>query len=317
MIEVKNLERSQRTKKIVSFVILTYAVSWGMAAVFFVFGGRWTSLSGTLVAVAYMFVPMTVAIIVQKGIYKEPVKGPLGISFKLNRWFLVAWVLPPIIAFGTFGVSLLLPGVSYSPGMEGMFERFRATLKPEQLEVMRQQIAASPVHPIWIALVQGLIAGITINAVAAFGEELGWRGFLQRELSLMGLGFWRSSALIGIIWGIWHAPLILQGHNYPQHPVAGVFMMTIGTLLMTPILSYVRLRAKSVIAAAVFHGSFNATYGLAIMNVKGGNDLLTGTLGLAGFISLAAVNLALLLYDRFFAKERVTALIPANESDEA
>ncbi|HHY37750.1 MAG TPA: CPBP family intramembrane metalloprotease [Clostridia bacterium] len=164
-------------------------------------------------------------------------------------------------------------------------------------------------------LVQGLVAGITTNAVAAFGEELGWRGFLQREFGLMGLGFWRSSALVGFIWGIWHAPLILQGHNYPRHPAAGVFMMIIGALLMLPILGYIRLKAKSVIAAAVFHRTFNGTYALSIMTIKGGNDLLTGTLGLAGFVSLAAVNLALLLCDRFFAKEP-DAGKPADASNE-
>lgn len=317
MTKMENSESPKRIKRVMLFVILTYAISWSMVALFLVLGGRWNTFGATVLAVAYMFVPMTVTIIVQKGLYKEPVKGPLGVSFKLNRWFLAAWLLPPIIAFGAFGVSLLFPSVSYSPEMAGMFERFEAVLPPEQVELMRQQIAASPIHPIWIGLVQGLIAGITINAVAAFGEELGWRGFLQREFGLMGLGFWRSSALIGVIWGIWHAPLILQGHNYPQHPVAGVFMMIIGTLLMAPILGYIRLKAKSVIAAAVFHGTFNGTYGLAIMTIKGGNDLLTGTLGLAGFISLSAVNLALLLYDRFFARKPIDAGKPPGASNEA
>ena len=50
---------------------------------------------------------------------------------------------------------------------------------------------------------------------------------LQRELAELGL--WKSSWVIGVIWGFWHAPLILQGHNYPQHPWAGVFMMTVMT----------------------------------------------------------------------------------------
>ena len=36
------------------------------------------------------------------------------------------------------------------------------------------------------------------------------------------MGFLKTSVLTGFIWGVWHAPIILQGHNYPQHPVAGV-----------------------------------------------------------------------------------------------
>ena len=244
------------------------------------------------VATGYMFIPMIVAIVIQKLIYKEPLKEPLGISWKFNRWWLVAWFLPPVIAFATLGVSLLFPGVEYSSDMSGLLE----LLPPEQLQQIESQIAIYPIHPIWIALLQGLIAGITINAVAGFGEELGWRGFLQREFGYMG--FWKSSALIGVIWGIWHAPLILQGHNYPQHPVAGVFMMIGLCLLLAPIFSYVRLKAKSVIAAAVIHGSFNATVGLAIMMIKGGNDLTIGVTGLAGFIVLAVVNIGIFVYNR-------------------
>ena len=138
--------------------------------------------------------------------------------------------------------------------------------------------------------------GITINAVAAFGEELGWRGLLQREFGFMG--FWKSSAIIGLVWGIWHGPIILQGHNYPEHPHAGVLMMILFCLLLSPLFSYVRLKAQSVIAAAVIHGSLNATVGLAIIVVKGGNDLTVGVTGLAGFIVLTLVNLGIFIFAR-------------------
>jgi len=290
-------------RKVLIFVALTFFSSWLLAAGFYALGGRLNSPVAVVVLLIYMFMPMTMAIIVQKVIYKEPLKEPLGISFKPNRWFLVGWLLPPVVAFATIGVSLLLPGVEYSPGMAGFFERFGSALTPQQLEEAKRQLAALPIHVIWIALLQGLIAGITINAVAGFGEELGWRGLLQRELGY--LGFWRSSALIGLIWGVWHAPIIIQGYNYPQHPLAGVLMMTIFTLLLSPIFSYVRLKAKSVIAAAIIHGSLNGTVGLAIMVIKGGNDLTVGVTGLAGFIVLAVANAGIFIYDRVVASEPV------------
>ena len=290
-------------RKVLIFVALTFLSSWLLAAGFYALGGRLNSPVAVVVLLIYMFMPMTMAIIVQKVIYKEPLKEPLGISFRPNRWFLVGWLLPPVVAFATIGVSLLLPGVDYSPGMAGFFERFGSALTPQQLEEAKRQLAALPIHVIWIALLQGLIAGITINAVAGFGEELGWRGLLQRELGY--LGFWRSSALIGLIWGVWHAPIIIQGYNYPQHPLAGVLMMTIFTLLLSPIFSYVRLKAKSVIAAAIIHGSLNGTVGLAIMVIKGGNDLTVGVTGLAGFIVLAAANAGIFVYDRVVASEPV------------
>jgi len=294
---------NESIKKALLFIGLTFFFCWLLVALFFAFGGKWNTPFSFAITMIYMFIPMTIAIFVQKFIYKESLKEPLGISFKLNRWFVIAWLLPPVIAFATLGISLLFPGVEYSPEMAGMFERFKSLFTPEQLAQMESQISTLPIHPIWLGLLQGLIAGITINAAAGFGEELGWRGLLQRELGYMG--FWKSSVTTGAVWGIWHAPIILQGHNYPKHPVAGVFMMIIWCILLAPIFSYVRLKAKSVIAAAIIHGSFNATAGLAVMVVKGGNDLLIGVTGLAGFIVLLIANIGLLIYNNFFAKEPI------------
>jgi len=279
------------------FLGITFALSWSIAILFYAFGGKWgVGPSTQIVGVIYMFIPMLAAVLVQKLFYKESLRKPLGISFKLNRWFLVAWLLPPAIAFATFGVSLLIPGIEYSPEMAGFLERLKGVLPPEQFQRMESQIATFPIHPFWLALVSGLVAGITINAVAGFGEELGWRGFLQKEFDY--LGFWKSSAIIGFIWGIWHAPIVLQGHNYPQHPVEGVFMMIIFCLLFAPIFSYIRLKSKSVIAAAIMHGCLNATAGLSIIMVKGGNDLMIGVTGAAGFCVLLIVDLFIFLFDR-------------------
>ena len=299
-------ETAPRTgRKALVFVILTFASSWLIAGGYYALGGRLNHPLAILVLLVYMFMPMTAAIIVQKVIYKDPLRQPLAISFRPNRWFLVAWFLPAIAALATIGTSVLVPGVEYSADMAGFIERFASSLTPEQLAEMKAQMAALPIHPLWIGVVQGLIAGITINAVAGFGEELGWRGLLQRELS--HLGFWKSSALIGLIWGIWHAPIIIQGYNYPQHPVAGVAMMTVFTLLLSPIFGYLRLKGKSVFAAAIAHGTLNGTAGIPLMVIVGGNDLTVGITGLAGFVVLAAINLVIFVFQRLQGDGAITA----------
>ncbi len=292
-------------KKVALFVGLTYLLSYTLVPLYFALGGT-RAMPGVLaLGIAYMFIPMTVAVVVQKLVYHAPLKGPFRIVYRPNRWFLVAWLLPPLIALATLGVSLLLPGVTFSPEMAGMVERFQGLLTPEQLEEMKHQAEALPVHPFWLGLLQGLVAGVTVNAVAAFGEELGWRGLLLRELE--NLGFWRASAVSGVIWGFWHAPLIVLGHNYPQHPWAGVFMMTGLTVLLSPLLGHLTLRANSVLAAAIFHGTLNATAGLAILVVKGGNDLIVGVAGLAGFVVLILANLGLFVFDRRYPSEGLAA----------
>ncbi len=82
-------------------------------------------------------------------------------------------------------------------------------------------------------------------------------------------------------------------------------MMIIFTLLLSPIISYVRLKANSVIAAAIMHGSINGTLGLSIIVIKGGNDLTVGGTGLSGFIVLVITIIGLFVYDRAFAKESI------------
>lgn len=152
-------------------------------------------------------------------------------------------------------------------------------------------------------MIQGLFAGITINALFAFGEELGWRGFLLRQFQDMT--FMKASMVIGIIWGIWHEPLILMGHNYPQHPQMGIVMMVVLCTLLTPFLLYITIKSKSVIATSIMHGTMNATAAISIVGIRGGNDLTSGITGVAGFITLFVFLIILFIYDRYIDKDRV------------
>jgi hypothetical protein len=77
-------------------------------------------------------------------------------------------------------------------------------------------------------------------------------------------------------------------------------MMTGMTVLLSPLLVYVTLRANSVLAAAIFHGTFNATAGLALVVVTGGSDLIVGVTGLAGFIVLLLADIGLFVFCRRF-----------------
>ncbi|MBN1375373.1 MAG: CPBP family intramembrane metalloprotease [Dehalococcoidia bacterium] len=296
----------RQTKKILIFLGLTFLVDWSMVYIYMLAGGATEGLM--LLAMAYMLVPMTAAIIVQKAIFREPLAKPLGISFHMNPWFFVAWFLPVIIAFAVMGVSLLLPGISFTPDMTGFFNSLQEVLTPEQITEAQQQLAGLATHPIWIGVLVALIAGTTFNAILAFGEELGWRGFLVKELGFMG--FWKSSLLIGFIWGIWHAPLVLYaGLNYPGHPQAGVFIMTAWVIIVTPLFNYIRIKSRSVIAASIFHGTINAVPVLAVMMITGGDELTAGISGLAGFIVFIIIDILIFIYDRFFSRERANLLL--------
>ena len=250
-----------------------------------------TALRGLIFSAGAMMIPL-LAVIFTQLIFKEPVLRRLGVSFKLNRWWWIGWLLMPVIALAVLGVTLLMPGAKWTPD---------SVMMQQAMQSMPEGVGVWGV--IGISLLSGLISGATLNAIFAFGEEIAWRGFLMKEFK--GKKFLTVALWIGVIWGLWHTPIILNGHNYPQHPVAGVFMMVAFCLLLTPMLMYFRQKSGSVIVPAIMHGTFNAVVGISATVVTPANDLLYGGPGLAGFIVLLVVDVCMYLYDRFISKEGV------------
>ncbi len=299
----------ERYRKAGLFVVLAYAIAWIIVGGYVFAGGVWGSPSSIFVGVAMMWAPAIAAIVVQRGIYGEPIRGPLGVSFSPNRWLLVAWLLPIALVALTIVVGSLLPGVAFTTDLESYL--IGAGLPADEVDSALAELEALPVPPLVLFIVGGLIGGATINALAAFGEELGWRGILLAELR--GLGFWRASIAIGIVWGLWHAPVVLLGHNFPENPVPGVLMMTLATTAITPVYVYVTIRARSVLAPTLLHGSFNALAGFTLVFVVGGSDLLVSPVGLAGIVAALVVVGGCVVHDRYVAAESITttAALPA------
>jgi len=290
----------KQMKKSLQFIVLNCAVSWVVSGMAILLGVR--EAKGLIYAVfagVYMFLPAVCAIILQT-IHKEKPFRNLFISFKLNWWFLVAGFLPIICTFLALGINLLFPNVYFLTSHEGLL----LYMAEEEVENAIQHLSKyQPVVFLLIQIVNALIYGYTINAIFAFGEEFGWRGYLVkalREIKLLTV-----SLIIGVVWGLWHFPLILIGHNYPQHPIAGIGMMVIFCVLLTPVMIYIVIKSKSVITAAIFHGTLNSIGGISILFLTGGNDLTNGMTGLAGFLSLLLINLVFYIYDKHITKENI------------
>lgn len=250
-----------------------------------------------------MFGPFLGSFIVTKYFKKESFSEKIGLKFKINRWFFVSWFIFVFIIFLAIFISTLFPKVSFSLKMEGFFEKYSYLLKDPSSLKMKEQMESKPILFFVLAIVQSLFAGITINAFAAFGEESGWRGFLLNEYKEKS--FIEASIRIGLIWGVWHSPVVAVGLNYPQHPQIGIFMMIIWCILLTFLFNYLRIKSKTVLSSAVLHGTLNAMAGFSVLYIIGGNDLTVGITGLAGFLSLIIFNGMIFLYDIFISKEKI------------
>jgi membrane protease YdiL (CAAX protease family) len=278
-----------------------------MGAIVFVLAGvELESLRGTvLVVLMYMWAPAVAAILVQRW-HGESIRGGCGLRRGRLRWVGLAWVTPVGLLAVMIGIGALFPDVSVTTDY-GAFLRGLG-LPEEQIEASVAVLEGLPVPPVVFLVGQGLVAGLTINAVAALGEELGWRGLLLAELS--PLGFWRLSLLTGVVWGVWHAPLIVQGHNFPDAPFAGILVMTGWTVAASPLFTYLTVRARSVLAATLLHGSFNAVASLSLVYLTGAGNLLVGPVGIAGIGAGLLATAACVVHDRYVAGDRVTTGAP-------
>jgi len=273
-------------RRIFAFYAATFAVTHVITTVYRLRGGSWSSLDTFVVANAIMLIPGFTAFVFTRWIFREPVRQTLGLHFKPNRWWLVAWLLPPVLMLLTLGVSLLMPGTSYDPTMTGLGERLG--FSASDAARLRAQIGFAGLPPLAGFVAQGLLLGPTLGIIGGLGEELAWRGLLHREL--IPSGFWRCALLTGALWAAWHVPLTLQGYGYPHHPVIGTFVAVAYTMSFAPLLTFIRLRAASVIAPAIFHGTADTTVLLTMALVGGGGELTTGWGSLSCIAVLAAVN---------------------------
>lgn len=268
-------------KRIVTFVVVLALLSLLSAGIFRLCGGEYLSVEGTLFASFYMFIPM-ISVLLTRVCFHDPLSLVFGdISWKINRWWLVAWLGMPLLVGLILLVNAMLPHHSLSTDNE----MFAASIAQMSASLPEGVTMTAPLF-LLIIVVSGLMAGCTVNALFAFGEEIAWRDFLVKELK--DCSFWKQSLIIGSLWGVWHAPLILMGHNYPDHPVLGVFLMVIFCISFTPIMLYIRKRSDSVIAAAVAHGTLNAFSGLTVI-VTNYVDIVNSPCGVVGIVSILLV----------------------------
>ena len=287
-------------KKAIRYSVIVCLVSWVYAAIM-IFGFGITNVSDnpikyTVLASLYMLFPLMVAVVMQK-VDKDRLASTGLLRFKIRWSWLVAWILPVVIVLLTLCVNALMPGCEFNTDMSAMIP---ADSVPEEQKEMVSKLM-TPAFMIITTVISGLFAGATINALFAFGEEYGWRNYLVSALKEKK--FVCASIFIGIVWGIWHFPLILLGHNYPQHSVAGVFMMVVFCILLSVMLMYFRKKSGSVIVAAIMHGTINAVAGITMLVVTPANDLLNGATGLAGMIVLLIVDAGIYLYDKSVGHE--------------
>ena len=240
-----------------------------------------------------MFAPMLAAVLSGTGLrgmgWKPRLRGRL-------RWVAAAWFGPAILgAAGAVLYFLLVP-----QALDMSFAYIRAALGAEQIA----QMEASGLTVSRYAL-GSCIAAVTyaplINMGFAVGEEAGWRGAMYPVLRRR-YGTVKGRIIGGIIWGIWHWPImLLAGYEYGMRywgaPVTGPLLFCVIAFAMGVLLDALYEKTDCIWIPALCHGAINAFAGVPtlVMNPAYGEWLLLGPLMIGLIGGLPMILLAVML----------------------
>ena len=271
---------NSKTRGITVYLLIAFGIAWILWEIPLQLGISPRDLLFQLVALPGAFAPAAAAIIVRKWVTREGF-ADAGLRLNLRRWpyYLVAWLLPLPVTAIIVALAVVL-GVG-RPDFSLM--RALRALAPEGASV-----PAVPSNLLLVVPVQLLVTSLLATPIL-WGEEFGWRGYLQ--IRLLHKRPLLAAVATGLIWGVWHYPLNLRGYNFPGHPLLGLVAFPVSTVLLSIIFGWLRLKTASVWAASLAHAATNAVGGsLTTLLFAGGPDLaFVGYLGLLGWVPLGAL----------------------------
>jgi hypothetical protein len=299
--EVK-MNKSLELKGILSFLAITFGITYLLEAILILAGFRITQIPPIIAQytlLVAMWVPALAAYLTTRFVTKEKLSTTwpsFGVSWKP---YLATAVLIPLLFVITYAITWGLGLGQPDWHLTSFFGLFSD---------MGFDMSSAPSAPIIIAALSAasLLVAPFLNSFFAFGEEWGWRGFLLPRL--MPLGKTKAYLMLGVIWGLWHAPMIAIGFNYPGQPVLGILMMIGLTTVLGIFINELTLRYQSAILAGWAHGVFNSqAYGIWRVGLfPMVNPLIGGITGLVGVIVLLVFGLGSVWY--FNREKKVTPL---------
>src|SRR2546421_4611189 len=294
------------------FLVLAFGISWsifiGLRALGVPFGIR-TPIG--------MFGPAIAAVLVR--IIQREGFADAGLRLTAPgrpgawRMYLAAYLIMPLLIALGIGFALLtgMQRWAFSENLHAL-SRLIANTLTKQGQSLPAGYSADQLALISIIaqIALAFTIGILFNMIFTFGEEFGWRGYLLPRLAPLG-GIY-AAIITGVIWGLWHAPLILlDGYNYPGHPWLGIGMMVLFIVSLSMIFTWLRFRSGSVWPSTVAHAAFNAQAGFGILLLSHADSLVAAPIGIIGLIPMIAFAIWLAATGRL-KPEPDNVIIPAS-----
>jgi uncharacterized protein len=153
--------------------------------------------------------------------------------------------------FASYWIPLAYAAVVYVPIWIAGFSNFHAPL----IGRVCQRFGLHASVASYFLLIATL--GMVQSCISALGEELGWRGFLVPQLAKI-MPFGGVALASGIIWSLWHYPLILLANYHGAGPRWYALMcFTVMVLGISFLFAWMRLKSGSVWTGMFLHASHN------------------------------------------------------------
>lgn len=262
----------------IAFVLLTFGVSWSMWIGAWLLSGRPTSINNTAMVAAIFagsFAPGLVAAILSAREGPETFKAWLRgfVQFRCGwRAYAVALLPLPLVFLALTVLLGYTPRLDRADAMPGVF--FYLTLFP-------------------ISIFNGLAT--VLMGAGPLGEEGGWRGYLLPRL-LDQMGEVRAAIIIGVIWSLWHLPIMALFPEWRGGASFGLFLLIylVGVTALSYIAAVVwRLGRGSLVPCIWLHGLVNAIGGLAFDHRAWANPWSLGASAAHSSLAFVVVALAL------------------------
>ncbi len=252
----------------------------------------------TLLAVS-MFCPLAAVLLVKKVFLHQPT----GIGWKVQgkrRYWLTAWFAPAV-----FTVLAAVLYFAVFPSRLDLSCSWLVTAYGGEMDAatLRSQLGVSNVSYILQTGLFAITLAPPINMFFALGEEAGWRGYMMPCLKER-FGLLNGRLLGGVIWGVWHWPIMLltgyeYGTSYLGAPVLGLVVWCVVCFALNTLLDWFYEKTGCIWVPAVAHGAFNAIASIAqVLTYPADayyNVLGPMPIGLIGMLPMLAVAVGLTL----------------------
>lgn len=269
---MKRKTLKQSTKETIIFFIVTYGVCWGVGILNYIY----KFMSGNTMGLFMMMLPATgvsVAKIYKK--YKNDRLKRIHLTYIISVSIFFALLF--LRVFGVisknglevfseiivrFVPSFLVVIFSWLDGEEvnppGSWKKARGTILiyvfASIIMGVLNSLDKKPVNALMIANLLLMPVLFFLQAATFFGEEYGWRGFLQDKMQRK-FGKRLGVILLGVIWECWHMPLWFDLYKVSSLDLLFRF---ISTTAIAVVIGYAYMVSKNIWVCAFLHFCNNA-----------------------------------------------------------